>query len=279
MVDLAPQLCTAKVMHKRLFPKVNGFTYGVYYLACPLSSLSALRLPVPFSFRMRDYGAKDGSDLQAWIDVILKQHNIEAGGEVILVTMPRMLGYGFNPVSFWLCLDKQRQLRAMLYEVNNTFGETHSYLCAHADGRVIQPDDVLTGEKVFHVSPFLPREGAYHFRVHFSPEKKLGVWIDYYAADGKKQLLTSMVGNLQPLTRKALRQSFFRYPLLTFKVITLIHYHALRLFFKGVKYIPRPQQHAMRLSQNDKDDKNVISSPSAAQPKTDTMAKDKDERL
>lgn len=71
----------------------------------------------------------------------------------------------------------------------------------------------------------------------------------------------------------------FRYPLLTFKVITLIHYHALRLFFKGVKYIPRPQQHAMRLSQNDKDDKNVISSPSAAQPKTDTMAKDKDERL
>lgn len=250
---LTPQICTAKVMHKRLFPKVNGFVYGVYYLALPLDSLADLPFPFPIRFRSRDHGAKDGSPLGAWIDSLLKEHGLACDGQKVLVAMPRILGYGFNPVSFWLCLDAAQNLRAMVYEVNNTFGESHLYLCAHEDGRVIQPDDVLNGDKLFHVSPFLPREGKYLFRVNFQPGKKFGVWIDYYAADGRKQVLTSMIGDLAPLTKKALWQRFFTHPLLTFKVIALIHWQAIRLFLKGVKYIPLPLQSHDRLSRNNKD--------------------------
>ncbi|MBM3617304.1 MAG: DUF1365 domain-containing protein, partial [Alphaproteobacteria bacterium] len=140
---LNPAIITAKVMHKRLFPKVNQFTYGVYYLALPLSRLDNLPLPPVAAFRLKDHGARDGSDLKTWIDDILREKGIEADGERVLIAMPRVLGYGFNPVSFWLCLDRQNHIRAMLYEVNNTFGETHSYLCSHADGRPIKSDDVL----------------------------------------------------------------------------------------------------------------------------------------
>lgn len=241
-------------MHKRLFPKVNGFTYGVYYLALPLSQLSGLPLPAVATFRQKDHGPRDGSDLKAWIDNILAEHRIEADGERVLIAMPRVLGYGFNPVSFWLCLDRQQNLRAMLYEVNNTFGETHSYLCAHADGRPIEGDDILIAEKLFHVSPFLPREGEYRFRVRFSPDESFGVWIDYYAADGRKQLLTAMTGRLSPLTRGNMWRHFFSHPLLTLKVISLIHAQAFKLFIKGIRYVPQPRQKDTRLSQNKTND-------------------------
>ena len=80
------------------------------------------------------------------------------------MTMPRMLGYVFNPVSFWFCRDRSGALRAVLCEVNNTFGESHCYLVHHDDLRPIEPDAWLDGRKAFHVSPFLPVEGGYRFR-------------------------------------------------------------------------------------------------------------------
>lgn len=252
--QLNPAIITAKVMHKRLFPKVNQFTYGVYYLALPLSQLHNLTLPVVTAFRPKDHGARDGSDLKGWIDAILAEKGIEADGERVLIAMPRVLGYGFNPVSFWLCLDRQNNLRAMLYEVNNTFGQTHSYLCSHADGRPIKGDDVLIAEKLFHVSPFLPRDGEYHFRVRYLPEKSFGVWIDYYAADGRKQLLTAMTGKLSRLTRGNMWRHFFLHPLVTLKVIALIHAHALKLFARGIRYIPLPTQKNTRLSESRRED-------------------------
>lgn len=248
--QLTPQICTAKVTHKRLFPKVNSFVYGVYYLVLPLSQLQNLPLPAIASFRKSDHGAKDGSELRIWADGILREYGVEAEGEIILIAMPRVLGYGFNPVSFWLCFDKDDQLRAMLYEVNNTFGQSHTYLCAHADGRPIIRQDTLVADKLFHVSPFLPREGEYRFHVHYEPEKHFGVWIDYYAADGTKQLLTSMTGRLSPLTRGNMWHHFLTHPLVTLKVIGLIHAQALRLFLKGIRYVPLPRQIGERFSRN-----------------------------
>lgn len=255
-MDVVPQIFTAKVMHKRLFPKVNQFTYGIYYLALPLKALNkkphiedlALNHFAPVSFYEKDHGAMDGSSSERWIRNILKEYGLDkVTKDIMLVCMPRVLGYVFNPVSFWLCLDKEGNLRAVLSEVHNTFGEHHSYLCAHKDHRPIKRDDVLEAEKLFHVSPFLKREGSYQFRFSLQ-SNNLGVWIDFYDGEGKKQLLTSLVGKLEPLTKSSLRKAFWQHPLVTLKAITLIHWQALKLVRKGIKYISKPVQKDEKLS-------------------------------
>ena len=244
-------------MHKRFFPKVNGFTYGIYYIAFPLSKMGEMDQGWRFGvnraalsgFYEKDHGPRDGSSLELWIRGILNERGIHADGEIVLICMPRVLGHVFNPVSFWLCHDKAGNLCAVLYEVNNTFGETHSYLCASQG--TIGPDDVLEAEKLFHVSPFLPREGHYKFRFNVR-ENKIGVWIDYYAADGRKQLSTALTGALQPWTRGGLNRVFWRYPLVSLMALTRIHWHALRLLFKGIRYVPHPTQRIEKISNNTK---------------------------
>lgn len=250
-MELTPQILFGRVMHRRLFPKVNAFVYGIYYIAVPLSRLDRLKLPVDrfglLAFYRRDHGARDGSDLLAWLRPHLAAHDLPVDGEVMLVTMPRVLGYVFNPVSFWFCLDASQTLRAVLCEVNNTFGETHLYLCAHADRRAIGPEDVLQGEKFFHVSPFLPREGSYRFRFNWTDDA-FGVRIDHDAADGRLQLATALTGRLEPMTPHALRRAFWRYPLVTVKTVALIHWQALKLLAKGVRYIARPAQRTEKVT-------------------------------
>ena len=256
-MDLAPQILTGNVMHKRLFPKVNGFTYGIYYIAFPLSKMDemdqdwrfGINRAALFGFYEKDHGPRDGSSLETWIRDILSGRGIAADGEIVLICMPRVLGHVFNPVSFWLCYDKAGGLRAVLYEVNNTFGETHSYLCTSIG--TIGPNDVLEAEKLFHVSPFLPREGHYKFRLNIK-ENKVAIWIDYYAADGRKQLITALTGALQPWTRGSLNRVFWRYPLVSLMALTRIHWHAVRLLLKGIPYVPRPQQHKGRISDGTK---------------------------
>lgn len=243
---ISPQLFTAKVMHKRLFPKENAFHYGVYYLALPLPSPPVSSLFA--KFEPRDLGLRDGSDPTPWVRSILNDYGLDERTEnIILVTMPRILGYVFNPVSFYLCLDNDRNLKAVLCEVHNTFGEQHSYLCANSDHSPIHGDQWLEAEKVFHVSPFLPRTGSYKFRFDLQTDK-LGIWIDYYDADQNKQLLTSLIGTFSPLTAQSLRHAFWKHPLVGLKAITLIHWQALKIVAKGIKYITRPQQNNQRIS-------------------------------
>lgn len=239
-MEITPQLYTAKVMHKRLFPKVHGFTYSVYYLALPLP---AEKLPSRFlSFHAKDLGQRDGTDPLTWAKEILSNYALDPLIQhVMLITMPRVLGYVFNPVSFYLCLDSQNALRAVICEVHNTFGEQHTYLCANQDHSVLSPDTWLEAEKVFHVSPFLPRNGHYRFRFDLHDEK-LGVWIDYYDAVGNKQLITSLTGTFSPMNARSLKRAFWSHPLVTLKAITLIHWHALKLVWKKIRYIPKPLQ-------------------------------------
>lgn len=248
-MEITPQIFTAKVMHKRLFPKINAFTYSVYYLALPLSKLystdTAGSLAVNkfglLSFYEKDHGKHDGR-VEKWIRNILTENSLnKIVDEVLLVSMPRIMGYVFNPVSFWLCIDNKQNIRAVLCEVNNTFGETHSYLCAHEKGQIIKPDDWIEATKLFHVSPFLKREGSYKFCFSLK-DSRLGVWIDFYNEEGKKQLVTSLTGNLHPLTKSSLRKAFFKYPLVTLKTIFLIHWQAIKLITKGIKYISKPKQ-------------------------------------
>lgn len=251
-MEIAPKIFTAQVMHKRFFPKINNFTYGVYYLALPLSNIQGVahnKFSI-LSFYDKDHGAKECSNLSPWIRAILKNHHLETiTDEVVLIAMPRVFGYVFNPISFWLCLDKKAQLRAVLCEVNNTFKETHNYLCAHAEGEIIQPDDWLEAKKLFHVSPFLKREGHYKFRFSFKKEK-LGIWIDFYNEEGKRQLATSLFGALSPLTKTNLRKVFWHHPLLTLKTIFFIHWQAVRLVAKGVRTIAKPPQRQKKFSRS-----------------------------
>ena len=243
---IAPRIFTAKVMHKRLFPKENLFSYRVYYLALPLPAAPVSGFFA--SFHARDLGRRDGRDPTPWVRNILVEYGLnEKVQTILLVTMPRILGYVFNPVSFYLCLDCNHQLRAVLCEVHNTFGEQNSYLCAHPDHTPISGDQWLEADKVFHVSPFLPRNGDYKFRFDLSTDK-LGIWIDYYDAENKKQLLTSLIGSFSPLTPQSLRRAFWKHPLVALKAITLIHWQALRLIAKGIEYIPKPVQKAEKVS-------------------------------
>lgn len=245
-MEIIPQIFTAKVMHKRLFPKVNAFTYGVYYVVTPLP---AKPLPsVVQRFPANDLGYRDGRAPELWAREILQQHEIsEYVVHIVLITMPRVLGYVFNPVSFYLCMDSKKNLRAVICEVHNTFGEQHSYICVHNDMRAIAAEDLLEAEKLFHVSPFLKREGSYRFRFDVQ-EKKLGVWIDYYDKENNKQLITSLIGTLSPLTRAGLMRAFWMHPLITLKSIVLIHWQALKLLAKGIKYIPKPKALAEKLT-------------------------------
>ncbi len=249
---LTPSIMFGKVMHKRLFPKINAFNYRIYYLALPLAQMTALPLPRnrfgTLSFYDKDHGKRDGSDLSQWVRGILIDYDIDqADGEITLICLPRIIGYVFNPVSFFLCADKAGQLRAVLCEVHNTFGEQHSYLCAHQDQRIIASNDILQGQKVFHVSPFLKREGDYHFRFDVT-DQNFGVWIDFYDGEGKKQLVTALTGRFEAMNKHSLHKALWHYPLITFKTILLIHWQAIKLLSKGIKYIAKPAQIMDRVS-------------------------------
>ncbi len=247
-MGIAGGLLVADVAHKRLRPKVNQFCYKVYYLCVSLSKLdelNSLKLckynkPALFSIKDKDHLVDENGTMQGYIKNILKewQLNNVADGDVVLLTMPRIFGYVFNPVSFWFCLDKQNNLRAVLAEVNNTFGENHNYICFHDDKRPIEKDDLLESKKLFHVSPFLKTEGNYSFRFAYS-DKNIGAWINYHDENGE-MLTTSLVGKRHELNDKSLLACFLRYPLITIKVIFLIHWQALKLVAKGIKYIPKP---------------------------------------
>ena len=200
------------------------------------------------SFHTKDHGARDDSSMTDWIENILDSYNLgETITNIMLVSMPRILGYVFNPVSFWMCYDACGDLRAVLSEVNNTFGETHSYVSLHDDHRPILPNDVLSAAKVFHVSPFLKREGHYTFRFADTPSK-LGIWIDFYDAEGNKQLETALTGTHSPMSKLSLRKAFWTHPLVTLKAITLIHWQAIKIMAKKIRYISRPKQIDSRTS-------------------------------
>ena len=254
-MGVEPQLFFGKVMHARLFPKKNAFTYGIYYLVFPLSGLKKLPIAynrfAPLSFYDRDHGHCDGSALEDWARNILADYRFrDINGEITLICMPRVLGYVFNPVSFWLCHDKAGDLRAVLCEVHNTFGERHTYLCAHEDHKPIASEDILRGKKVFHVSPLLKREGYYTFRFDVS-DNRFRVWIDFFDGAGEKQLVTSLTGNLEPMNHENIRKAFLGYPLVTLKAIFLIHWQALKLLVKGIKYISKPGQKQEQVSVTD----------------------------
>lgn len=247
------QLCFGQVRHKRLRPIVNAFEYRSYYLRLPLHApdagigrcalFSRNRFNL-LSFHDADHG--DGATpLAEWIDGLLKAEGVyDADGDIWLQAMPRVLGYVFNPVSFWFCYRADGELRAVLCDVRNTFGERHFYLLDN--GAEIANGSEMSARKVFHVSPFLAVEGSYRFRFmrvmrklpHRMAESTVAC-IDYEDADGPV-LQTRVSGIGAPLGNASVAAAFLKFPLLTIGVVARIHLQALRLWLQRVQFHPKP---------------------------------------
>lgn len=239
------QICFGTVAHDRLGKIRNGFTYPVFFMHLPLTQLPDLN-PVlfgmnkhrPLSVHFRDYGSRDGSHPLPWIQDLLQRQGIAADGEIILQTFPRTFGHAFNPVNFWFCHDREGNLRAVLCEVNNTFGEHHHYLVSRPDGAPITADDRLRSDKNFHVSPFLQIKGYYEFHFESDPQRTR---IDIlYWEEGECRLRTYIEGRTYAANIFSLLYALARYPLLSVTIIARIHWQALRLWFKGASFFQHP---------------------------------------
>ncbi|HQR83565.1 MAG: DUF1365 domain-containing protein [Polynucleobacter sp. 17-46-58] len=250
------------VKHKRFRPAKNAFGYGVFTVSIPMRSRAKQKTLLTqhglgdnqfklFSFFDKDHGHGDADSLQ-WIERILTENHIDhVDGEIWLQTFPRVLGYVFNPVSFWICTRADGQVQAVLAEVNNTFGERHCYLLHENDGSPLQSGKTFVSQKVFHVSPFCDVSGEYHFRFLFpqdSKSKRNSVCrIELHEGD-KPLINTSISGLSQPLSRRALYLAFLRYPLMSLGVIGRIHWQALKLWIKGVPFHSKPKPPALEVT-------------------------------
>ncbi|KAA3654161.1 MAG: DUF1365 domain-containing protein [Proteobacteria bacterium] len=247
-----PTLLIGKVHHRRLRPAANAFTYPVFYVQLPVADPASARGPMfavdrwgVLGFRTRDHGPRDGSALLPWIQARLRAHGLPDDGAVTLQCFPRVLGYVFNPVSFWFCHRRDGALIAVLAEVNNTFRGRHSYLLHHPDGRPLRDGETLHADKAFHVSPFCDVVGGYRFRFYLDGAQPR-VHIDYDDAEGEL-LRTVLSGRPQPWGSGRLLRAFVSMPFLTAGVMLRIHWQALRLWLKGVPFLgARPGRSAER---------------------------------
>ena len=188
------------------------------------------------SFYNKDHGNRDGSNLQNWLCKQYAKVNLKPENKVLLITMPRVMGYVFNPVSFWLSLDNKNQLRSVLCEVNNTYGESHNYICYETDHSKICSSQWYTMNKSFHVSPYLERSGQYTFNFDVS-ENNINIKIKLLDDSGRLKLTTSIFGRPEKLNFFNVLKFYFIIPMMTIKVITLIYWQALKLKLKGLKFL------------------------------------------
>lgn len=237
-------LIRGNTYHGRKGAVANGFRYSVDYVM--LDAEADVQGPLLFSrnrgnftaLKDRDHGGAPGQGRGAvWAREVLAAHDIDFGGPLMLLAQPRLLGHVFNPVSFWLAYDGE-DLRAVIAEVSNTFGDRHSYLCTNADGSPIEAQDRIRARKVFHVSPFQPVEGGYVFRFDIRADR-IGVWIDYEHEKGG--MIATLCGPRHPMTNTEILRSALRRPFGARRVLALIHWQALKLWWKGAVYRTRPE--------------------------------------
>ena len=192
-----------------------------------------------FALHDRHHGGppKDGRGA-VWVREVLAANNVDLKGRIDLLAQPVVMGHVFNPVSFWLCHDAAGVLRAVIAEVSNTFGDRHSYLCRHDDLREVTRAETIEADKIFHVSPFQPVEGGYTFRFDITPTQ-IGIWIEYKRGNGG--LIATLTGTRKPLSNAGILRAAVRRPFGSRRVLTLIHWQALKLWWKGARYRARPE--------------------------------------
>ncbi len=238
-------LYRGRVSHTRLAPFPHRFEYRVYYGLFDIDELERLDRELRlfsldrfnlFSFQSGKHGPDTGSSLRNWVDELLGESGIVLdGGPVRLLAFPRVLGYVFDPISIWYCYGPDDDLRAVIHEVRNTFGDKHWYVVP-----IDTTADLRHGfDKSLHVSPFNPMNQRYEFTVN-QPAERLTVGIAQSNASGVMFRAGLRLRRL-PLTDRNLLRLFITHPLVTFKAVGAIHWEALRLSIKGARFHKRPE--------------------------------------
>jgi uncharacterized protein len=244
-------LYVGHVMHRRLRPLRHRLAYRMFSLLVDIDELDALHARLRcfsvnrfnlFSLHPADHGdgsATSGAGLRAHAEAALREAGLPTGGAIRLLAMPRILGYAFNPLSVWFCDAPGGGLQAIVYEVNNTFGERHSYLVPVDAAQRMAAVVEQRCDKQLYVSPFLGMALRYRFRVE-PPGERMSLGITVH--DGDRAVLQARLdAEHRPLSDAALLRVFATHPLLTLKVIAGIHWEALRLWLKGARLHPRPR--------------------------------------
>ncbi len=231
-----------EVTHTRFKPVRHFLKYKTFSLLIDLDEIDELDSRISifshnkfnvFSFYDKDHGERDGSNLKEWVLSNIRKFNIEGKiNKIKLLCYPRIFGYVFNPLSIFYCYESDK-LKAIFYEVKNTFNEQHTYIFK------IKNNDEITQKckKRFYVSPFMDMESYYNFKL-INPNNKLSVLIKQTDLTGTI-LTATQTGDKKEFNLKQLIKNFFKYPLMTIKIISSIHYEALLLWKKGAIYRKR----------------------------------------
>lgn len=230
------------VFHRRFRPRVHELRYRLFQCLFDLDEIDHISKRFRlfsrnrfnlFSFHDRDYGDRSGAPLRPQIEALVRRTGQEPdGGAIRLLTMPRMLGHVFNPLSVWFCHRRDGSLATIIYEVTNTFSERHSYVIPVAGAQGRDPLIRQACDKCFYVSPFMDLDMRYDFTVE-PPMEKTRVIVA--GADGEgPMIVAAFSGERRELSDGALLGAFLRHPLLSLKVVAGIHVEALWLFLKRI---------------------------------------------
>jgi DUF1365 family protein len=245
-MSLRSALYRGIVSHRRVRTSEHRLRYALCYLLLDLDELPTLarrylfgvNAPALLAWRDADHGSGDGRPFRDWLQAVLTDAGYPtAQARFEVLCLPRILGYAFNPITVVYCYDGDA-LMAMLYEVNNTFGQRIHYLLpAHVDGRRIARQECT---KALFVSPFFDMQGRYQFDLSL-PAESLALAIRYVDDEGLR-LHAAFGGRRTPWSTGALLRMLLRFPLATFKVMAGIHWEALRLWLKKIPLQHRPRE-------------------------------------
>jgi len=240
-----------EVTHTRFKPVRHFLKYKTFSLLIDLDEINLLDKSIGifsynkfniFSFYDKDHGDRDGGNLKDWVISNLKKFQINENiTNIKILCYPRILGYVFNPLSIFYCYEKDK-LVAIFYEVKNTFNEQHTYIFKIKNNEEI----IQKCRKKFYVSPFMDMETYYNFKL-LNPNDKLSVFIKQTDSDGTI-LTATQTGDKKEFSFKQLAINFFKYPLMTIKIIGSIHYEAFLLWKKGAIYRKRDMKLKNNLS-------------------------------
>lgn len=235
------------VRHRRFKPMGHMLRYSVYSLLVDIDEIDELARRIPIlshnrwnlvAFHDADHGPRDGTNLRSWIEHVTVGTDVDTGGHIDLLAFPRILGYTFNPLSVWFVHGKDGTLNAVLYEIRNTFGHSHSHLVVLDDDAQQRHGTLRHGfDKTLHVSPFFDQVGRYEVALG-PPAEAFSIAITYFDEEDDRLLTASQQGERIEVTTGSLLRQFVTKPLLTLKVITGIHVHAVGLLLKGATYRP-----------------------------------------
>ena len=240
-----------EVLHTRFKPVKHHLKYKTFSLFIDLDEIEELDKNNPifsfnrfniYSFYNKDHGDRNGKSLKNWVLENLKRFNLDQKiNKIKLLCYPRIFGYVFNPLSIFYCY-KNNELKAIFYEVKNTFNEQHTYVFKINDNEKVEQKC----KKKFYVSPFMDMDTYYNFKL-LHPKDELFVSIKQTDKEGDI-LLAVQTGKRKEFNFKQLIVNFIKYPLMTIKIISAIHFEAFLLWKKGAKYRSREKKIKSNLS-------------------------------